>query len=264
MSAVETEALVLRHVKQGDMSQVVTLFARDGGKIAVLAKGSRKPGSRFGAGLGLFHHTHIRYRARPNRDLVFLDACEVERAFDTLAVDIVAFAAAGVCAELVDRLVPDGAASEEIFDMLLDVFGALADVAPLPTGEELRAVAVPVVFQLKLMDFLGIAPELTGCVSCGDTELAGSSSLSPRRGGLLCPRCRAAEGGRRLGAATVDFLRAGLFGELSVSLTAAAPPTTGTILESRAALDALLEYHHHGKPGKLRSRRFLDELWRAK
>jgi recombinational DNA repair protein (RecF pathway) len=112
------------------------------------------------------------------------------------------------------------------------------------------------------MDSLGIAPELTGCVACGSADLGGSSSLSARRGGLLCPRCRAAEGGRRLGVATVEFLRAGLFGELAGPLTAPAPPSAAVILESRRALDALLEYHHHGQPAGLRSRRFLDDLWR--
>ena len=261
MSLVETEAIVLRHVKQGDTSHVVTLLTRSGGKIAVMAKGSRKPGSRIGPGLGLFHLAHIRYRPRANRDLVFLEGCDLTTAFESLARDVFGYAAAGVCAELVDRLVPDGGASPEIFDLLREAFESLAEVAPLPEGEELRAVGLPVVFQLKLMDILGIAPELTGCVSCGDTQLDGSSSLSARRGGLLCPRCRAAEGGRRLGSGALGFLRAGLYGELSEPLTAAARPAA-VILEARGALDALLEYHHHGQPAGLKSRRFLDGLWR--
>jgi len=258
---VDSDALVLRHVKQGDSSQVVTLLAREGGKVAVMAKGSRKPGSRFGAGLGLFNLSRIRYRARPNRDLVFLDSCDLQRSFDVLTRDVVAYAAAGVCAELVDRLVPEGAASAEIFDLLLDALTALAETTPLPAGEELRAVALPVAFQTKVMDTLGIAPELTGCVACGNTDLGGSSSLSARRGGLLCRRCRAAEGGRRLGAETVEFLRSALYGDVAGALTAPRTPTRGVILESRGALDAVLEYHHGTRPA-LRSLRFLDELWK--
>jgi DNA repair protein RecO (recombination protein O) len=259
---VDSSAIVLRHVRQGDTSHVVTLFARDGGKVAVLAKGSRKPGSRFGAGLDLFNLARIRWRVRAHRDLVFLDACELERDFAPLARDVFGYAAAGVCAELVDRLVPDGAASDEIFDLLLEALTVLAEIVPLPEGEEMRAVAMPLAFQIRLMDFLGIAPELTGCVSCGTTELEGSGSLSARRGGLLCRRCRAAEGGRRLGQDTIGFLREALFGELSFVMTAAAPPSKGTIREARAVLDSVLEFHHHGQPGKLKSRRFLDELWR--
>jgi len=262
MAQRETDALVLRHVRQGDTSHVVTLFTREHGKVAVLAKGSRKPGSRFGAGLDLFHLTHIRYRERAGRDLVFLDACELRRSFASLSEDLVAYAAAAVCAEMVDRLVPDGAPSEEVFELLHGAFDTLAEVSPLPEEESMRAAALPVVFQLRLMDQLGIAPELTGCVVCGDADPDPSASLSARRGGLVCRRCRAAEGGRRLGAETVRFLRTALFDRIEEGMMAPAPPSKGVVLEARAALDAVLEYHHHGKPAALRSRKFLDDLWR--
>jgi DNA repair protein RecO (recombination protein O) len=262
MSFVESDAIVLRRVKQGDTSQVVTLFARETGKVAVLAKGSRKPGSRFGSGLDLFNLTRIQYRPRPQRDLVFLQSCDLRRGFEKLAQDVFGYASGGVCVELVDRFVPEGAASEEIFDLLLQALTILAETVPLPVGEELRAVAVPIAFQIKLMDALGIAPELTGCIACGESDLGGSSTMSARRGGLLCRRCRAAEGGRRLGRDTVEFLRAALFGELAGVMTTPSPPPRGLILESRGALDAVLEYHHHGTPSTLRSRKFLDELWR--
>jgi DNA repair protein RecO (recombination protein O) len=262
MSFVESDAIVLRHVKQGDTSRVVTLFARDTGKVAVLAKGSRKPGGRFGSGLGLFSLTHIQYRLRPNRDLVFLQACDLRQGFENLTHDVYGYASAGHCVELVDRLVPEGAASEQIFDQLLEALVILSDTMPLPAGEELRAVAFPVAFQMKLMDALGIAPELTGCVSCGGSDVGGATTLSARRGGLLCPRCRAAEGGRRLGSNTIVFLRSSLFGALSQVMTSPRAPTRSLVLESRGALDSVLEYHHHGRPSALRSRKFLDGLWK--
>jgi DNA repair protein RecO (recombination protein O) len=262
MSYVDSDALVLRHVKQGDTSRVVTLFARTGGKVAVMAKGSRKPGSRFGAGLDLFNLTRIHYRERVNRELVYLDGCDVLRSFDNLSRDVFGYAAAGVCAELTDRIVPDGAAAANVFDLLLLALTVLDETVPLPEGEELRAVLLPLAFQIKLMDFLGIAPELTGCVACGDTDLGASTTLSARRGGLLCRRCRAAEGGRRLGTETVRFLRTALFGDLPDVMTAPSPPGRALLLESRGALDAVLEYHH-GKPATFRSRAFLDELWKG-
>ncbi len=261
MTALATPAVVLRHVRQGDMSHVVTLLTRDGGKIAVMAKGNRKPGSRFAAGLELFSLSQVTYRARPQHDLVYLDECELERAFEGLRADVFGYAAASVCAELTDRLVPEGGASVEIFDLLVEALGVLDEVVPLPDGQEMRAAAFPVTFQLKLMDILGIAPELTECAACGNADLGASASLSARRGGLLCKRCHAVEGGRRLGSETVEFLRGALFGELSAAFTSARPAPRSVVLEARGALDAVLEYHH-SKPQTLRSRKFLDELWR--
>jgi DNA repair protein RecO (recombination protein O) len=226
-----------------------------------MAKGNRKPGSRFGAGLELFNLSQVTYRSRPQHDLVYLDECELERAFEGLRADIFGYAAAGACTELTDRLVPEGGASVEIFDLLVEGLGILDEVVPLPDGEEMRAVAFPVTFQLKLMDILGIAPELTECAACGTSELGAAASLSARRGGLLCKRCHAAEGGRRLGVETVEFLRGALFGELSAAFSAARPAPRSVVLEARGALDAVLEFHH-GKPHTLRSRKFLDELWK--
>ena len=91
-------------------------------------------------------------------------------------------------------------------DWLADPAPVVDDVAPVGGLGKARQVlgagprawlllALPLAFQIRLMDFLGIAPELTGCVACGETELSGAGSLSARRGGLLCRRCRAAEGG---------------------------------------------------------------------
>jgi DNA repair protein RecO (recombination protein O) len=261
MNSITTDALVLRHVKQGDTSHVVTLLTRESGKIAVMAKGNRKPGSRFGAGLELFNLSRVIYRQRPNRDLQFLEGCELEKNYERLRQDVFGYAAAGACAELTDRIVPDGAASLEIFDLLAGALGILEQVVPLPEGEELRAVVFPVAFQLKLMDEMGVAPEIAECAACGASDIGNQVTLSARRGGILCRRCRAAEGGRSLGAESVDFLRSALFGELSQVFTAARPPTRAIVLESRGALDAVLEFHH-GKPAALRSRKFLDELWK--
>jgi DNA repair protein RecO (recombination protein O) len=253
VALVESDAMVLRHVRQGDTSHVVTLLARDTGKVAVLAKGSRTPGSRFGAGLDLFSVSHIRYRARPSADLVFLDGCELRKSFADLARDVFAYAAAGVCAELVERLVPEGGSSAEIFDLLLEAWTALVETVPLPPGEELRAVALPVAFQMKLMDVLGIAPELTGCVVCGNEDLGGSTSLSASRGGS-CARDAAGRAADVSAPGGGVPARGALRGVVPSDDDAA--PRKVVVMESRAALDALLEYHHHGRPGALKSRRF--------
>jgi DNA repair protein RecO (recombination protein O) len=261
MTSLSTSAFVLRHVRQGDTSHVVTLLTRDGGKIAVMAKGNRKPGSRFGAGLELFNLSHVSFRARAHRDLVYLDACELERTFERVRTDVFGYAAAGACVELADRLVPEGGASVELFDLLVEALGVLDEAVPLPEGEELRAAAFPVTFQLKLMDVLGIAPEITECAACGLADVGTSVSMSARRGGLLCKRCRAAEGGRPLGIETLEFVREALFGELSAAFTSLRPAPRTVVLEARGALDAVLEFHH-AKPQSLRSRKFLDELWK--
>ncbi|MEL7362835.1 MAG: recombination protein O N-terminal domain-containing protein, partial [Bacteroidota bacterium] len=46
---VRTDAVVLRTLDYGETSQIVALFAREHGLLSVIAKGSRRPKSRFGS-----------------------------------------------------------------------------------------------------------------------------------------------------------------------------------------------------------------------
>jgi DNA repair protein RecO (recombination protein O) len=262
VTRIRTDAIVIRHVKQGDSSRVVTLFTREAGKVAVMAKGARKPGSRFGAGMGLFARSQVGYRPRPGRDLVYLDTCELLESFDSLLPDVLGYAAAASCVELVDRLAPPGAASVEIYELLLSALRILTEVAPFPEGEGARAAALPVAFQAHVMATLGIAPELMVCVECGGDGLGDRVSLSARRGGVLCRQCRDAEGGRRLGAEAVSLLRGSILADLSFVVAAPRGPSEAAVLEARTALDGVLAYHH-GRPSSFRARAFLDPLWRG-
>ncbi|MCK5114841.1 MAG: DNA repair protein RecO, partial [Phycisphaerae bacterium] len=51
MAAIKDQAICLGTRKYSESSQVVTLFGREHGKIKALAKGSRRPKSRFGGGI---------------------------------------------------------------------------------------------------------------------------------------------------------------------------------------------------------------------
>ncbi|NUO83012.1 recombination protein O N-terminal domain-containing protein, partial [candidate division KSB1 bacterium] len=49
MSIVKAEGLIVRTMKMGETSKLVTLFTRELGFLKVIAKGSRASKSRFGA-----------------------------------------------------------------------------------------------------------------------------------------------------------------------------------------------------------------------
>lgn len=43
------DAIVLKSIDYGETNKIVTLFTKEDGKLAVLAKGAKKPNSRFAA-----------------------------------------------------------------------------------------------------------------------------------------------------------------------------------------------------------------------
>src|SRR5437762_12695654 len=65
------QGVVLRTIKLGETDRIVTILTQGHGKIRAVAKGIRKPGSRFGARLEPTSHIALLcYRGRSELDVV--------------------------------------------------------------------------------------------------------------------------------------------------------------------------------------------------
>src|SRR5438105_15390989 len=65
------QGVVLRTIKLGETDRIVTILTQGHGKIRAVAKGIRKPGSRFGARLEPTSHAALQcYRGRSDLDVV--------------------------------------------------------------------------------------------------------------------------------------------------------------------------------------------------
>src|SRR5215467_360285 len=51
---IKTEAIVLRSIRYGEADRILHLYSRDRGRLGAIAKGARKPRSRFGGRLEPF------------------------------------------------------------------------------------------------------------------------------------------------------------------------------------------------------------------
>ena len=71
MSLYRDQGVVLRTIKLGETDRIVTVLTQGHGKIRAVAKGVRKPGSRFGARLEPTSHVAFQcYRGRGDLDVV--------------------------------------------------------------------------------------------------------------------------------------------------------------------------------------------------
>lgn len=246
MTRLVTPAIVLRTVDYADADRVVTLLTRDAGKLAALARGARRSVKRFGAGLGLFGVGEAVLHDKPNAELAGLERFDGARGFPSLMADVAKVAHGGYACELVRELVPVRQPEPEVFELLVTFFAAL-EAGPA-RAETLR------IFELALLDALGLRPSLAACVACGTVELgAAGDVLDVRRGGVVCAHCHGH--GRALAAevrrALVDLQRLGLADAGGVSL----PPAVNA--GCREALSALI-IDHVGRP--LKSLEFIAKL----
>jgi DNA repair protein RecO (recombination protein O) len=205
---VTTPAVVLHAFPYGETSRIVRLATPEWGVQSVIAKGAMRPKSPFGGrlqalseGIAQFHH-HV------HRDLHTLSAFDLTDQHASLAGDVARYAAATALAELVLRF-----AQEEpqpaVYRALATALGALADAALA----ELPYVALAALWHEIVI--LGFGPTVDACVRCG-AALGNRAQFSIAEGGLLCPRCGRAGGGKPLGADDVAALRAFTAGSYDV------------------------------------------------
>lgn len=182
MSGYRAEGVVLRTRPLGEADLVVTLYTAEEGKIEAVARGGRRLRSRL---LGCIQpFSHGRYFLWRGRTLDSLSQGELVRSFRELREDLLRMACASYLAELVDGLTPEREPSRAIFSLLLEGWGFLAG-SPPETNSVLNGVSV---FELRLLNILGYAPQLWQCLSCKTAE-EGEWYFGIRTGGLLCARC---------------------------------------------------------------------------
>ncbi|MGH7519554.1 MAG: DNA repair protein RecO [Gemmatimonadales bacterium] len=193
MPPISTPAIVLSTLKYSESSKIVRLATRDLGVQSAIAKGARRPRSRFGASLQVLSDGQAQLYMRDHRELHTLAAFDLARVPVRLAEDLERYAAASVLAELMVRFAPPDPHAES-FDALRHALAALESAAPA----EVRTVGIRTVWQL--VSVLGFAPALDGCVRDGAQLPPGALAFSAPEGGGLCVACAASGGGTRLPA----------------------------------------------------------------
>jgi DNA repair protein RecO (recombination protein O) len=243
---ITTAAIVLRTIDYGEADRVVTLLTREVGKLSALARGARKSVKRFGAALGLFGVGEALLVDKPNVELAALERFDGARGFPALMSDVAKVAHGGYACEVVRELIPPRQPEPEIFELLVTFFAAL-EAAPA-RAETLR------IFELRLLDALGLRPQLEACVACGTEDLGSPGDvLDVRRGGVVCAHCHGH--GRPL----VDDVRRALVDAQALDLHGAATFALAPLVNvgAREALGAII-IDHVGRP--LKSLEFIAKL----
>jgi DNA repair protein RecO (recombination protein O) len=176
----ESEAVVLRSYPLGEADRLVSLLSRSLGRIRGVARGARRPKSRFGSTLEILSHIRVWFYERETRELVRINQCELVESFLDVQRDYERGLALALLSEITEAVLPEREPSDAAFRLLLHAAQALkqgADVSLCLTY-----------FALWTVRLAGWLPDLSRCGRCGrelgnEAAFAGYSSLA-------CSRCR--------------------------------------------------------------------------
>ncbi len=176
---LKTEGLVLRQTKYDDWDKILTIFARNNGKIQAIAKGARRPKGSLVAGTQVFCYSE--FLLYQGRSLYQVNQADIIDSFFSLRDDLYKLAYATYIAELVDAGSVEELANIKLFDLTIKTLGVLSRLEK--DYKKLLAA-----FQLKYISFIGYRPYLRKCVIC-NSELGSKIKLSHEHGGCICEKC---------------------------------------------------------------------------
>jgi DNA repair protein RecO (recombination protein O) len=171
------DALILRTYKLGEADRIIVFLTRDRGKKRGVAKGARRPRSRFTGALEPLTEVRIAYFEKERRELVGVNYAEPIRSPLTLGA-AEALGYVGYFAELLDECAQEADADERLYRLGAAALEALAAGAPV---EPLARY-----FEYWLLRLQGVYPESRETLSEGALSfLAASRALAPNRVGEL-------------------------------------------------------------------------------
>jgi DNA repair protein RecO (recombination protein O) len=228
----KTEAVVLRSIRYGEADRILHLYSAARGRVGAIAKGSRKPRSRFGGRLEPFFRLDmVLHEGRG--ELATVTAAATLDGYPRLRASGPAIGAAARACDAVLRLLDSVEPNPAAYNLLCRYLALLDQASPgKPAG-----LNVALSFRLKLALAAGFSPELASCARCGDLEhLIGFSGAA---GGVVCASCE--HGAFELSPEAHRFMVDALAEPLSATPTAA----ERSLRQVERAVSETLEHHAH-------------------
>jgi DNA repair protein RecO (recombination protein O) len=229
MALYRDQGIVLRTYKLGETDRIVHLLSQGRGKVRAVAKGVRRPGSRFGGRLEPFSHVDLQLYEGRNLDII--GQAELITPFAAVREDWIRSACGSAVVEAADQLAQMGERSNPLFLLVLDTLRVLAQGPAHPP-------LVLDAYLFRLASVAGYHPYLDACASCGAPGDHGVFHIAA--GGALCQRC-APPGTRPLAGPTRRLLSGLLTGDMAAIGNAEAEPRTRRAAGS--IVHAFLSYH---------------------
>ncbi len=244
MNLEKIEGIIIRATNYGETNKIVTIYTREWGKVGVMARGAKKPNSRLSAVTQLF--TYGYFLVHRSSGLGTLQQGEIISTFRAIREDIFLTAYASYIVDLTDKTTDDRKPNPFLFELVYQSLNLI--------NEGYDAEILVNIFEMKMLNPLGLYPTLNQCTVCGNTE--GHFSFSIREGGLLCHRCLEKDPYHlKIAPATVKLLRLFYYLDLSRLGNISVKP------ETKAELKKVISTYYDEYSGlNLKTKKFLNQM----
>jgi len=175
-----TAAVVSRTMRMTGSSKLVSLITERYGLVKVMAKGARRPKSRYGATLEPVTLVDCMYYHKDTREIQTLSETELIEPYSALKEDIRLFSVASCMVEIAEMQTAHDDPSSGSFPLIVDSLDDLRDGSSGDADKHLWR------FVLRFLATAGYRPVLDRCLACGKNPKGDSVFFSFTDGGMIC------------------------------------------------------------------------------
>ena len=185
--------IVLSEVDYKESSKIINVLTEEIGIVGMVARGTKKVRSNLSSVTSklTYGYFHIEYKENGLSTLIEVD---VSNNFRNIKRDIGMMSYSLYLLELAMQVYKHES-NKEIYNLLI------ASLNKIDEGFDYKVITN--IFELKMLDFLGIRPVVDECVNCGSK--VDIVTVSSYRGGYLCKNC--AQGEKIVNIKTIKLLR---------------------------------------------------------
>jgi len=180
-------AVVSNSMRISNSSKLVSLITERYGLVKVMARGARRPTSRFGAALEPMTLVDVIYYHKEGREIQTLSSADIIEPYPRIKSSLKMLCAAAAMTGAAQAVTPPEDPSSGTFPVLADALGVL-ERSP---GDEPEKHFWR--FMLRLLAAAGYQPSLERCALCGQKPKTSSVFFSYGDGGFVCA-CSDTEG----------------------------------------------------------------------
>lgn len=171
------KGIVLSETNYSESSKILNVLTEDVGLIGIISKGCRNIKSKLRSVSRklIYGKFNIYYKEKGLSTLISVD---IINSYSKILEDLEKISYASLILDLTNQVIKQNN-DPNIFILLKDTLNKLND--------GLNPLSLTNILELKLLDYLGVAPSLDCCAMCGSTK--DIVSLSVESGGYVCKNC---------------------------------------------------------------------------
>ena len=197
---VKTDAIVLKTMKFGDTSKIVTFFTSEYGKVKCVAKGARGNKHKFGSSLEPLQIVSLVLYKKEQRELQLVTQSDSLIPIKKISENLDVLSSAFSVLEILNRVTQEESPNVQLFQAGVDTIQTMEE------HPEEHAFALQQFFMHTCIA-IGFAPSLESCANCGTSAENISSiervAFQTAKGTFLCANCNSS--GSRPAAAPKRF-----------------------------------------------------------